>query len=294
MKALVIGASGQLGTDLCQELNSVNLVPLTHADIEIADTASIKRAFEKHKVDADSVVINTAAFVSTEKCETEPDRAFILNALGAGNVAAAVEARGARLVHISTGYVFGDEVPLRTTPYTEFDIPKPIRLSVYAKSKLAGEDLVQSFCRRYLLVRFTGLFGTKGARGKGGNFIETILQAARAQKELRVVNDQVCSFTYTRDAARKIAELLRTDNYGIFHISNKGSASWHEFAVEILKLAGLSAPVVPISSAEYGSAAPRPAYSVLDNYHLRLLGMDDLRTWQAALRDYMVSKGHIK
>lgn len=283
-----------MGTDLCRELKSVNLVPLTHADIEIADMHSIRQVFEVHQVDTEDVVINTAAYVSTEKCETNPDRAFLLNALGAGNVAVAVQERGARLVHISTGYVFGDEETGRIIPYTEFDIPKPVSTSVYGSSKLAGENLVANFCNRYFIVRFTGLFGTEGARGKKGNFIETILQSARTNNELRVISDQVCSLTYTRDAARKIAQLLATSYYGIFHISNKGSCSWYEFACEILRLAGIKTPVIPITSDEFDSAARRPAFSALDNYHLRLLGMDDLRPWQEALKDYMISKGHIQ
>lgn len=282
MKVAVIGANGQLGSDLCEELNAFDLVPLLHSDIEITDMNSVKQAFSRYQPE---VIINTAAFNSTEESETNPDKAYLINALGAQNVAIAAQKHGAKLFHISTGYVFGGEKERRAAPYTEFDIPNPV--NTYGRSKLAGETLVRNFCNRYLIVRFTGLFGIKGSRQKGGNFVETILRLARENRELKVINDQICSLTYTRDAAKKIAQLLPTDYYGIFHISNEGSCSWHEFAKEILRLVGLKTPVIPITSEQYPQKAKRPAFSVLDNYHLRLLGMDDLRPWQEALNDYM-------
>jgi dTDP-4-dehydrorhamnose reductase len=129
--------------------------------------------------------------------------------------------------------------------------------------------------------------------GKGGNFIETMLRLAKERDELRVVNDQVFSPTYTVDLARKIAQLMTTDYYGIFHITNRGACSWYEFAREILRLASVETTVVPITSDQYPQKARRPGYSVLDNYHLRLLGMDDVRAWQEALKDYLVARGHI-
>ena len=122
--------------------------------------------------------------------------------------------------------------------------------------------------------------------------METILRLSKEQRELRVVNDQVFSPTYTKDLAKKIAQLIDTEYYGIFHITNKGTCSWYEFTKEILKLAGVKTPVTPITSDEYPQKAKRPHFSVLDNYHLRLLGMDDMMSWQEALRDYMISKGH--
>jgi dTDP-4-dehydrorhamnose reductase len=129
--------------------------------------------------------------------------------------------------------------------------------------------------------------------GKGGNFIETMLRLAKERNELRVVDDQVFSPTYTMDLARKIVQLMTTDYYGIFHITNRGACSWYEFTTEILRLAGIKTPVVPITSDQYPQKARRPRFSVLDNYQLRLLGMDDMRLWQEALKDYLVTKGHI-
>lgn len=288
MKVAVTGANGQLGTDLCRALHNFDVIPFTHADVEIPDMASVRKAMLKHKP---AVIINTAAYVRVDDCEDEKVTAFRVNALGARNVAIVAQELGAKMVHISTDYVFGGEAEPRTTPYTEFDMPVP--LSIYGKSKLVGEDLVRHFCLRHFIVRASGLFGTVGSSGKGGNFIETMLRLARERDELRVVGDQVFSPTYTADLARKIAQLMTTEHYGIIHITNRGVCSWYEFAREILKLAGLRTPVVAITSEQYPRKAPRPRYSVLDNYHLRLLGLDDMRPWQEALADYMVAKGHI-
>ncbi|HUV45498.1 MAG TPA: dTDP-4-dehydrorhamnose reductase [Dehalococcoidia bacterium] len=288
MKILVTGANGQLGTDLCKVLQHFELIPLTHNDIEISDMNSVKQAFIKYRPD---IIINTAAYVRVDDCETEQDKAFLVNTLGARNVAVAAQELGAKLIHISTDYVFGGEAKPHDIPYTEFDTPIP--LNTYGKSKLAGEVLVQRFCPRHFIIRTSVLFGIAGASGKGGNFVETVLKLAKEQDELKVVNDQFRSPTYTKDLARKIAQLIQTEYYGIFHITDRGYCSWYEFATEILSLVGSKTPILPGASDEYPQKARRPRFSVLDNYHLRLLDMDDMRTWQEALKDYMISKGHI-
>jgi dTDP-4-dehydrorhamnose reductase len=289
MKVLITGANGQLGTDLCQVLYNLKIVPLTHADIEITDIGSIKQICNKHKPDT---IINAAAYVQVDDCETNRDKAFLVNALGARNIAVVAQEIGAKLIHVSTDYVFGGEAEPRTIPYSEFDAPIPI--SVYGKSKLAGENFVQHLCSKHFIIRTSGLFGVAGSSGKGGNFVETMLRLAREQAELRVVNDQIFSPTYTKDLARKIAQLINTEYYGIFHITNTDSCSWYEFTKEILRLAGLKTPIVPITSTQYPQKAKRPSFSALDNYHLRLLGIDDMRSWQEALEDYMKEKGHLK
>jgi len=288
MKVLVTGASGQLGTDLCKILTDPELIPLTHNDIEISNMDSVKQAFNKYKPE---VIINTAAYVRVDDCEDEKEKAFLVNALGARNIAVVAQELGARLVHLSTDYVFGGEAEPRTIPYIEFDTPVP--LSIYGRSKLTGENLVRHFCLRHFIVRASALFGVAGSSGKRGNFIETMLRLAGEREELKVVNDQVFSPTYTRDLARKIAQLIDTEYYGIFHITNSGVCSWYKFTAEILRLAGIKTPVVPITSDQYPQKARRPRYSVLDNYHLRLLGMDNMRPWQEALKDYLVARGHI-
>ena len=299
MKVIVTGAGGQLGTDLCKILRDFEVIPLTHRDIEIGDMNSVKRVFNEYKPDT---IINTAAYVRVDDCEREQDKAFLINALGARNIAVVAQEFGAKLVHISTDYVFGgvwETLVVSHTPggdqphpYTEFDTPAPI--NVYGRSKLAGEDFIHHLCLKHFIVRTSGLFGITGASGKGGNFVETMLKLAKEREELKVVNDQVFSPTYTKDLAQKIAQLITTEYYGIFHITNKGACSWYEFAREILKQADLKTQVIPVTSAQYPQKAKRPRFSVLDNYQLRLLGMDDMRTWQEALRDYMISKGHIQ
>jgi len=299
MKVLVTGANGQLGTDLCKVLQHFELIPLTHSDIEIGDMDSVKQSFNKYKPDT---IINTAAYVRVDDCEEEQDKAFLVNAVGARNVAVTAQELKAKLVHISTDYVFGGEGETlmgsykvgvnKPHPYKEFDTPVP--LSIYGKSKLVGEDFVRHLCSRYFIIRTSGLFGIAGASGKGGNFVETILKLGKEQAEIRVVNDQVFSPTHTRDLAQKIAQLITTEYYGIFHITDKGSCSWYEFAREILRLTGLKTSVIPITSDKYPQKARRPHFSVLGNYHLKLLGMDDMITWQEALKDYMISREYIK
>lgn len=289
MKVAITGANGQLGTDLCQVLHSTEILPLTHRDIEITNISSVKEILGKRKPD---IIINTAAYVRVDDCETEPDKAFSINALGARNVAVVAQELGAKLVHISTDYVFGGEPGARTIPYTEFDTPIPA--NVYGKSKLAGENFVEHLCHKYFIIRVSGLFGVAGTSGKGGNFVETILRLSKERDKLTVVNDQVFSPTYTKDSAQKIGQLITTEFYGIFHITNKGACSWYEFAKEVLQLAGLTTPIIPITSDQYPQKAKRPHFSVLDHYHLRLMDMDDIRPWQEALEDYMKEKGHLK
>ena len=287
MKVVVIGANGQLGSDLCQELGTSNLVPLLHSDIEITDMDSIKAAFEKHQPD---VVINTAAYHQPDQCEDNPDKAYLINSLGVRNLAVAAQEYGIRLAYISSDYVFGGD-ERRSVPYTEFDSPSP--LNIVGKSKLIGEEFSQHLCTRHFIIRVSGLFGVRGSSVKGGNFIETILRIARERGEIRVVNDQIFSPTYTRDAARKIAQLVSTNYYGVFHITNRGQCSWYELAVEAIKLVALEVHCLPITSEQYPQKAKRPHFSVLDNYHLRLLGMDDMRSWQESLKAYLNEKGHL-
>ncbi len=287
MKVLVTGANGQLGTDLCIALRDFELVPLTHKDIEVTDMNSVEAVCSKHKPD---VIINTAAYIRVDDCEVDPDKAFSVNAIGARNMAVVAQDIGAKLVHISTDQVFGGESTPVNVPLTEFDSPSPP--NVYGRSKLGGELFVQRFCRRHFVVRTGGLFGVAGSSGKGGNFVETIIRLATERSELEVVNDWIMSPAYAKDLAQKIAQLVSTRYYGIFHIANRGACSWYEFAREIVHLSGLTTPVTPITPDQYPQKARRPRYSVLDNYHLRLLGLDDMRPWRNALIDYMKKKGH--
>jgi dTDP-4-dehydrorhamnose reductase len=289
MRIIVIGADGQLGTDLCRVLKDQELVPLTQQEIEITDINSVEGAFKNCLPE---VVINTAAFVRVDDCETEPDKAYLVNALGARNVAVQAEKLGAKLVHISTDYVFGGEAVAPRDGFSEFESPVP--LNMYGKSKLAGDEFVRYLCHKHMIVRSSGLFGVAGALGKGGNFIETMLKLAKERPELRVVNDQVFSPTYTLDLAVKISQLIKTQYYGIFHITNSGTCSWYDLAREMLNAVYSKTPIIPITSDQYPQKARRPNYSVLRNYQLHLLGMSEMRPWQEALRAYLKEKGHIR
>jgi dTDP-4-dehydrorhamnose reductase len=285
MKVLITGADGQLGTDLCKVIKGHNILPLTINDGDISDFSFVKLQLLKHKPE---VIINTAAYVRVDDCEDNKDLAYQVNALGARNMAVAAEDIGARLLHISTDYVFGGEMQQHKLPYTEFDDPVPC--NTYGESKLAGETLVRHLCKRHIIIRSSALFGTAGAMGKGGNFVETIARLAREKDELRVVSDQVFSPTFTYDLAQRISQLIETEYYGIIHVTNSGICSWHEFAVEIVKEAGLNTPVIAIPTAQYPQKARRPFYSVLANYQSKLLNWKEMRNWKVALHEYFKQK----
>ena len=288
MKVLITGADGQLGTDLCISLKSHELVTLTIGDGDIADLDFVRGQALKHRPD---IIINTAAFVRVDDCEDQRELAFRVNAAGAKNAAQAAQEIRAKLVHISTDYVFGCEGVPRNTPYLEADEPSPC--NTYGASKQEGDNHVRTFCGNHIIVRSSALFGAAGAMGKGGNFVETMLKLARERPELRVVNDQVFSPSYSRDLAGKIGQIIETDFTGIIHVTNGGVCSWYDFTVEILRQAGFKTPVIPITSGQFPQKAKRPGYSVLGHGVLQRLGMDDLRPWQEALRDYLKCKGHI-
>ena len=186
------------------------------------------------------------------------------------------------LVHFSTDYVFDD--PQRK-PFVETDTSSP--QSIYALSKLAGELIVRRYAQKYFLIRTCGLYGRTGSGGKGGNFVKTMLRLARAGKPIRVVSDQVLTPTSTKDLAEKLAPLLHTNKYGLYHMTNTGECSWCDFAAEIFRLAGLTPDLQPTTSAAFGAKARRPAYSVLDNLAYRNAGFADFRPWQEALADYL-------
>jgi len=279
MATLLIGARGQLGTELRQAFADDDLVALAHADLELTDRAKVWEALDTYRP---GLILNTAAYHRVDECEDEPERAFGVNALAVRNLAMAAKRIGAVMVHFSTDYVFDGRQSL---PYQEGDPPGP--LSVYATSKLAGEFFVRAVLDKYFLIRTCGLYGTAGSLAKGGNFVETMLRLAREGREIRVVGDQVLTPTSARDLAKKVRQLIETERYGLYHITNSGECSWYRFASAIFELAGLRARLSETTSAAYGARATRPAYSVLDNANLRSLGIDDLRDWRDALADYL-------
>lgn len=286
MKIALIGADGQLGSDLTRLIPPQDLIPLTHKDIEIADFDSVLRAIKQA---SPQVVINTAAFHRTDECEEKDTVAFQVNALGAKNLALACRETGATLVHLSTDYVFDGEKGL---PYEERDVPCPG--TAYGVSKLAGEHYIRYILERHFIIRTSALFGIAGCKAKGRvNFIEERLKAKEGQ-EVYMVKDQTVSPTYTLDLARKILQLLPTQEYGIYHIVNKGYCTWFDFAQKIFELAGIKAKLVPITTQQSGARARRPRFSVLCNRRLEQQGRDDLRTWEEALVAYLQERGRLR
>jgi len=278
-RVAVIGANGQLGSDLVQAFADWDLVPLTHADIEICDFVHTRQVLERIKPD---VVINTAAFVRVDDCEDEVSKAFWVNAFAVRNLAQVCADLDCMLVHISTDYVFDGK---KREPYTEEDLPNPI--NVYGTSKLAGEHFVQAICPKHLIIRTSGLYGKAGSSGKGGNFVETMIRLAEEGKSIRVVADQVLGPTYTKDLAERLGELVRTGAHGLYHVTNSGQCSWYEFAREIFELLSLRPDLAPTTTAAYKTKAQRPAYSVLGNARLSQLGYGAMRTRWEALRDFL-------
>ena len=284
MRIIVVGADGQLGTELCKSLKNMDLVPLTQKDIEISDIDSVMSACRKHKPE---VIINTASYIRVDDCEENADLAYKINALGARNLAVTANECGAALAHLSTDYVFGGDRK-RQNPYTEFDTPAPI--NIYGLSKLTGDGLIERLCNRYFIIRTSALYGAATCIGKGSNFVETVIKLAATGKELSMVNDQVLSTTYTVDLAERIAQLVQTRDYGIFHIVNIGQCSWYDFAVEVLRLTGSVTRVRAVSSSQFPTRAIRPHYTVLANYHMKLLGWPEMRVWKEALKAYLKEK----
>lgn len=288
MKILISGAAGQLGTELRRVLehgkSELGILPIELLGAEVCsydvDTlditkqASCRRVLQTEKPD---VVINCSAYTNVDKCEVERDAAFAVNALGPRNLAICCEEVGAKLIHISTDYVFAGT---EQEPRSEYDLPDPI--SMYGKTKLLGEAYVREFCSRYFILRTAWLYGYAG-----NNFVKTMLKYGKANGALTVVSDQLGNPTNAADLAHHILKLAATTEYGVYHCTGEGTCSWYDFAVEIIRLAGIDATVTPCTSAEYAAAHPeaasRPAFSALDNKMLRCSVGNDMRDWKEAL-----------
>jgi len=289
MRIAVIGSQGQLGSDLVEVLSSAGryqVVSLAHPQVDVTDRESVTGAIGKESFE---VVVNCAAFTRVDDCEDSPGSALLVNGQGAFEVARACAAARALCVHISTDYVFSGDKGL---PYSEEDPVGPI--NVYGTSKLAGEILVRQAADRWLIVRISSVFGKAGSRAKGGNFVETILSKARSGERVKIVNDIWMSPTYTRDAARCIETLISLGASGLFHAPNGGRCTWFEFGTAALRIAGISAPVEPTSSASYPTKARRPRDSSLSNNRLEKLLSHSIRPWEDALKAYLTEMGHVR
>ncbi|GIO12268.1 NAD(P)-dependent oxidoreductase [Cohnella xylanilytica] len=274
--AIVTGAKGQLGVDMVDRLNRLGyrVYGYSREELDIADS---DRVMARIKADKPDVVIHCAAYTKVDQAESEPEEAYRINAYGTRNVAVAAEACGSKLVYVSTDYVFDGS---GSQPYHEFASTGP--MSVYGHSKLEGERFVRQLHSRWFIVRTSWVFGKHG-----GNFVKTMLQLAQSRDKLTVVADQVGCPTYTADLAERISDLIESERYGVYHISNSGHCSWHEFAQAIMKEAGLAVEVIPITTNEFPRPAKRPAFSVLDSMALRLNQFSQLRSWREALAEFM-------
>jgi dTDP-4-dehydrorhamnose reductase len=287
----IIGGNGQLGTDLRGALAGFRLTPLTHDELDVCKPEQARSVLAELKPDA---VINTSAFHKVDVCEDEPESSFAVNATGAYNLARLAAEMVFTLVHFSSDYVFGGQVK---APRKETDLAVPI--SVYGTSKLAGECLVRGFCPRHFVIRTTGLYGVAGASGKGGNFVETMIRLGKTGNPVRVVNDQVMTPTATAELAAGVKSLLEREasngvEYGLYHVTSAGECSWYEFARTIFEMSGMNVDLSPITTAESGSKAKRPAYSVLDHGKWTAAGFRELRPWKEGLIDYLRAKGHAR
>ncbi len=289
MKILITGANGQLGAELrrCLAAGQSELGPLPaklrHATVLATDVDTLDitnrhevAAYVRHH--APDAILSCAAYTNVDGCEANPDVAFAVNAVGARNLAMAAEEIGAKLVHLSTDYIFPGDA---AAPMREYEEPAP--RSVYGKTKLLGERYVQQFCTHYFIVRTAWLYGYTG-----NNFVKTMLHLAQQNGAVTVVDDQLGNPTNAADLAHELLQLLVTKEYGVYHCTGEGVCSWYDFTREIVRLSGIPATVTPCSTAEYTAnakktVAARPAYSALENAMLKATIGNEMRDWRDAL-----------
>ncbi len=277
MKVAVTGSEGMLGYDIRQVFSDVELVCLTYETLDITKLDSVMRTIREVKPD---FVINAAAFTDVDRCESEPDLAYLVNGLGARNVAMACEESKCPIIQISTDYVFDGA---KNGPYNEWDNTAPI--NQYGLSKLMGERFVTSLTSRFYVVRTSWLYGKNGK-----NFVDTIGRLLSEREGIDVVNDQAGSPTYTLDLAGKLREIIGK-GYGVYHVTNSGKCSWYDFAVAIAAKKGIKKRITPVTSEMFKRPAKRPANSVLGHTMLRLEGLGEMRDWKEALDEYLESTG---
>ncbi len=281
-RVVITGACGQLGRALNQVLKEKEDIAVINTDMEptaycpiildITNSVAVMNLVQEIKPE---IIINCAAHTAVDLCESDQERAYMINAIGPKNLAMAADAMDAKLVHISTDYVFDGEAD---APYTEDAVTNP--KSVYGSTKLAGEEYVKSLCEKYYIVRTAWLYGD------GKNFVKTMLGLAEKNTEIRVVSDQYGSPTSAMELARAVAFIMDMEEYGIYHATCEGIAAWYEFAVEIFQMAGKTVTVKPITTEEYKTPAKRPQYSVLENRKLKEAGYR-IKDWKEALKEYM-------
>ncbi|BDZ71503.1 dTDP-4-dehydrorhamnose reductase [Methanobacterium petrolearium] len=275
MKVMIIGSEGMLGHDLVDVLSANHDISTT--TIWTLDITDIDKTIETVRNINPDVVVHAAAFTDVDGSESKADLAYHVNALGTRNVAVACRETDSALVYICTDYVFDGD---KGSPYYEYDQTNP--LSVYGKTKHLGEVYIRDLLDKFYIVRTSWLYGFHGP-----NFITTMLKLAKTHDKISVVSDQIGSPTYTLDLAKSIAQLIEKPAYGIYHITNSDHCSWFEYAQLIFEIAGKNVELNPVTTEKFGSPAPRPKYSVLENYNWKMEGYDKIRSYKEALKDYM-------
>ncbi|MPQ43965.1 dTDP-4-dehydrorhamnose reductase [Clostridium tarantellae] len=288
MRILITGGKGQLANELLsiigkkkadigkisETIKKAQVMALGVEELDITNFENVKNKINELKPD---VVINCAAATNVDGCESNKDLAFKINTLGARNLAIVCEEIGAKLVQVSTDYVFSG---IGNTPLTEFDLTKPY--SVYGKTKLMGENYVREFSSKYFIIRTSWLYGYIGH-----NFVYTMMRLGKERDNLKVVNDQKGNPTNANDLAYHILKLIETEEYGIYHCTGKGECTWYDFAKAIMELSNIQCEVLPCTSEEYKTPAKRPEYSSLDNMMLRCTVGDEMRYWKEALKSFI-------
>lgn len=275
MKVLITGSNGMLGHDLIDVLDGKHeLIKTTSKSLDITDEDKVKEYIVNENPD---IVINSAAYTDVDGCETNEEMAYKVNGEGVKNLALACKVVDCPLVHISTDYVFNGE---NSKPWMEDDEVGPI--SIYGKSKLQGEEAIESILDKFFIIRTSWLYGING-----GNFPKTMLELAKTHDTLTVVTDEIGTPTYTLDLAQAIAELIETEYYGIYHITNSDYCSWFDFAKYIFEVKNINVNVVPVTAEEFARPASRPHYSVLNNSNWANNGFKPLRSYKEAIKDYL-------
>ncbi|HEY4670409.1 MAG TPA: dTDP-4-dehydrorhamnose reductase [Tepidiformaceae bacterium] len=282
MKVLVLGANGQLGSDIMRLWSDpgVEVLGATRTDADVTDFDAVSTMMKRVGPD---VVVNTTAFHNLPQAEADPQTAFRVNVVGGWNIAKAATAAGARVVQISTDYVFDGA---KRTPYMEDDARRAV--NIYGAAKIATEDVVRQVDPKALVARVSGLFGLAGSAGKGGNFVETMLRLVGEGNPIRVVSDQVTSPTNTAEIAEALLPLVKQGESGVVHLAAGEGCSWHEFAATIFEWCGLKPDLQAVTTAEFGAPLERPMYSVLGTSRAPAL-----RHWRDGLERYLREKGHI-
>ncbi len=275
MKILITGAEGQLGKELQKQLSEkkFTFTPVDLPEVDITDFVNLQKIVTAERPD---IIINSAAYNDVDGCEEKEEQAYQVNALGPGYLAIIANKIDAKIIHISSDYVFAGD---KDRPYREYDETQP--RTIYGKSKLMGEKLVQNHHAKHFIIRTAWLYG------EGDNFVRTMLKLAGKRDKLNVVDDQFGSPTSTVDLAKVIIELMQTEYYGIYHGTCEGECNWYDFACKIFALKEIDINVNRISSEEFKRPAPRPEYSVLDNFMLRLRNLNRFRNWEEALAEYL-------